>query len=114
MPLSNPTGFARVSRRYPRAFAMCSQCNYWFNRVDLVEQMEFQGNEVRPTGFFVCTRTCYDVPQPQLSTPVLPNDPQPIRLPQFELYQEDTTFNLASSSDLASQSTPISQLGALP
>jgi hypothetical protein len=113
MANSNLNGFARVSRRAPSAFAICDTCGYQFNRTALVEQMEYFGNEIRKTGFLVCQRTCNDIPQPQISTPILPNDPYPVRNPRPELYQS-LPFGLASdggSGEDASGGTPA---GGLP
>jgi hypothetical protein len=79
---SNLTGYARVQAKAPKAFAICDTCGLLYNHVDLVPQMEFQGNDLRPTGFLVCTKTCNDQPQPQLTTPILPPDPEPIENPR--------------------------------
>ena len=106
---TNLTGFARVSTRQPEAFAICDTCGHLFNHTSLVQQMEFHGNSIRPTGFMVCTRTCTDTPQPQISTPILPNDPYPIKNPRPELYPGDA-FEKASSPDPASWATPTSGL----
>ena len=100
-------GFARVRARSPEAFGICDTCGFQFNRTDLVAQMEYQGNALQKTGFMVCTRTCNDVPQPQLTTPILPNDPYPILDPRPELHIEDN-FELASTSGPASSATPTS------
>lgn len=117
---NNLTGRARVSTRTPQAFGICDTCGFLYNRVQLVDQMEYFGNTIRPTGFLVCTATCNDLPQPQLSTPVLPNDPYPIINPRPELYRgavsppapspPGDSFELASSPDPASTATPVSGL----
>ena len=109
MPYGNPQGFARTSRRKPQAFAICDTCGLQYNRVDLVKNMEYMGNELRWTGFLVCTRTCNDKPQPQLTTPILPRDPQPIDQPRPEQFFDTQTFNAASSFP-ASEDIPISGL----
>lgn len=120
MANNNLTGRARVSTRHPEAFGVCDTCGFVYNRVQLVEQMEYQGNDVRPTGFLVCTSTCNDMPQPQFSTPILPNDPYPILNPRPDLYPgamsqpapnpPGDAFEMASSVDPASTATPVSGL----
>jgi hypothetical protein len=105
------TGRARVNRRAPQAFGVCDNCGIWYNHCDLVEEKQWQGNALRSTGFLVCTVTCYDEPQPQLMTPILPADPYPILNPRPELNTSDASFELASSGDPASTATPA---GGLP
>jgi hypothetical protein len=107
MPLGNPQGYARTSRRAPRAFAICDTCGLQYNHDDLVPQMEYQGNDLRPTGFLVCRRTCNDRPQPQLTTPILPRDPQPIDQPRVEQFV-DTQTELSSTSYPSSSPIPSS------
>lgn len=109
MPLGNPQGFARTNRRHPQAFAICDTCGLQYNRVDLVQDMEYQGNQLRWTGFLVCKRTCNDEPQPQLTTPILPRDPQPIDQPRVEQYV-DTEIQQAASSRPISVPIPIAGL----
>lgn len=107
MTAGNPQGFARVNRRAPRAFGICDTCGLQYNHDDLVQLMEYQGNELRWTGFLVCTRTCNDRPQPQLTTPILPRDPQPIDQPRVEQFV-DTQNEQASSTYPASSPIPVS------
>jgi hypothetical protein len=105
----NFTGRARVRVRAPEAFGVCDNCGIWYNRDSLVPEMQYQGNALSPTGFLVCTVTCLDVPQPQLQSPILPNDPQPVVNPRIETSDiADRAFSLASSTDPASSGVPIS------
>jgi hypothetical protein len=104
------TGRARVNPRAPSAFGVCDNCGMWYNRAALVDEMQYQGNAVRPTGFKVCTRTCMDVPQPQLASPVLPSDPKPVLQPRPELYTGDNGFGLASSGSASSSANPVSEM----
>lgn|GEM_PF-1516756 len=97
MTLGNPTGFARVSRRAPKGFGICDTCGYLYNRIDLVEQVEFYGNEVKWTGSMVCTRTCSDKPQAQLTSPILPPDPEPLDNPRPETAWQIYSQGLANN-----------------
>jgi hypothetical protein len=103
---TNLNGFARVNARNPRAFGICDTCGYQFNLCELVDQVEYQGNNITKTGFLVCTRTCNDKPQPQLRSPILPNDPVPMKNPRVETYAGPQGFGLANSGDPASSATP--------
>src|SRR4051812_40497747 len=84
-----PTGRARVDQNFPQAFATCDRCGMFYNRVDLVWQYEYAGNGLRNTGFLFCTRTCLDVPQPQLKTRNIPPDPPPILNARVEPFAID-------------------------
>ena len=76
-----PSGRARISTRRPQAVGECPRCGFWRNRVDLIEQYEWQGNKLVYLGIDVCRDTCLDIPQPQFRTPILPPDPIPLRKP---------------------------------
>lgn len=90
--------YARVDTLNPEAFAQCDRCGFWFNRSDLVFQIEWAGNSLYSTGVLVCTTGphCFDKPQEQFRTIILPPDPPPIvnaRVPDFD-YEEQTTIQL--------------------
>lgn len=76
---------ARARARSPRAFGVCDFCGGWFNRVDLLEVMEYYGTSVRWTGY-LADRDCLDKPQPQLQPYILPPDPVPIKNPRPEIF----------------------------
>jgi hypothetical protein len=76
-----PSGRARISTRRPEALGECPRCGLWRNRVDLIEQYQWEGNKLVYLGIDVCRDTCLDIPQPQFRTPILPPDPIPLRKP---------------------------------
>ena len=86
--------YANVDAGNPEAFAQCDRCGFWFNRTDLVFQTQWAGTHLYQTGALVCTtgNRCFDIPQEQLRTIVLPADPLPVinaRVPNFA-YEEQT------------------------
>lgn len=83
--------YAKVDPAYPRAFAQCDRCSFWFNHDDLQWQYEWAGTSLMNIRVLVCRR-CLDKPQEQFRTIILPPDPPPIinaRPPNF-LYEEYT------------------------
>lgn len=91
-----PHGRARADRHHPRAWAVCDGCGFLFNKSDLQWQYEWAGNKLVNQNFLVCD-TCYDEPQEQLRSIVLPADPTPIVNPRPE-------FDISNNN-------PISPLG---
>jgi hypothetical protein len=96
--------YARVDPQNPEAFAQCDRCGFWYNLRDLVWQDQWAGTKLYRTGALVCRtgNRCYDKPQEQLRTIILPPDPRPVlnaRVPNF-LYEEQTArileYNAAS------------------
>lgn len=90
--------YARVDATNPEAFAQCDRCGAWYNRSDLGWQYEWAGESLYNTGVLVCLtgNNCYDTPNEQLRTIILPPDPPPIinaRVPDFD-YEEYTVIQL--------------------
>jgi hypothetical protein len=88
--------YARVDVVNPTGWSMCDRCGFYFNRNDLVWQYEWAGNSLYNTGVLVCTvgPRCFDTPDEQLRTIILPPDPPPIvnaRVPDFD-YEEQTAI----------------------
>jgi hypothetical protein len=84
--------YARVDTQNPSAWAQCDRCGFIRNREDLVFQVEWAGMSLYSTGVLLCYDRCYDTPQEQLRTVILPPDPPPIvnaRVPDFD-YEEQT------------------------
>jgi hypothetical protein len=76
---------AVVNQQNPEAFAQCDRCGFWWNRSQLLWQMQWSGTHLYNLGILVCP-TCIDVPQEQLRTIILPPDPPPVinaRPPNF-------------------------------
>lgn len=78
-----PHGHARADRHSPRAWAICDSCGFLYNKSDLQWQFDWAGNKLVNQNFLVCNR-CYDEPQEQLRSIVLPADPTPIVNPRPE------------------------------
>lgn len=80
----------------PEALGICDYSGFVFKRKDLVRQMEWRGNALVWTGFYVGL-PYVDVPNEQLRPPILPPDPVPVkdpRLPQTSpfLYWNDANI----------------------
>jgi hypothetical protein len=95
MPLPKPK-YAFVDAANPEAFAQCDRCGFWRNRSDLVWQYEWGGMQLYNQQALVCFDRCYDLPNEQLRTIIIPPDPPPIvnaRVPNFD-YEEYTTIQI--------------------
>jgi len=80
-----PHGRAKVSSRNPRAWGVCDFCGAIYNRDELQWQYEWAGPRIVNQNMLVC-ESCYDTPQEQLRSIVLPTDPVPIDDPRIERY----------------------------
>lgn len=81
--------YAAVDPNNPSAFAQCDRCCFWYNAPKLNWQNQWAGTHLYNMGLLVCPR-CYDIPNEQLRTIILPPDPPPVlnaRVPDFE-YEE--------------------------
>jgi len=76
-----PHGRARIDARRPVALAVCDRCQFLFNHSDLQWQMEWRGPKLQNIRLLVC-QSCYDTPQEQLRTIILPADPVPVMYPR--------------------------------
>lgn len=84
--------YARVDPQNPEGWAQCDRCGFWRNRSDLSWQYEWGGMQLYNKSILVCVDRCYDIPQEQFRTIILPPDPPPIvnaRVPDFD-YEEQT------------------------
>lgn len=93
---------ARLDPQAPQAQAVCDSCGAWYSLVDLRAQYEYYGDDLKDTGYLYCYR-CISQPQPQLSTPILPEDPQPVLNPRTEFYlvPADAAINPAAAQAIA-------------
>ena len=85
MPLPKPK-YATVNAQNPEGWGVCDHCGFWRNRSDLTWQFEWGGNNLYNKEVIVCRDRCYDTPQEQLRTIILPPDPPPVvnaRPPNF-------------------------------
>jgi hypothetical protein len=83
MGWASQSGRAVTDPSYPRAFAVCDNCRFWYNHYQLRWQREWAGTQIINKGFLVCER-CLDVPNPQLKARLMPPDPTPIGNPRPE------------------------------
>ena len=86
--------YARVSTQNPEAWMQCDRCGFWRNRTDLIWQIQWSGTQLYNIQILVCRDRCFDQPQEQLRTIILPPDPPPVlnaRVPDFE-YEEQTVI----------------------
>ena len=95
----HPTGRAKVSARSPSAIGVCQRCSMWYSRNELVPQFQWAGPKLQNLEVYVCTRTCYDVPQTQLKSILIPPDPLPVYRPFPE------QFDAVVNNDIATEST---------
>jgi len=96
----HPSGRARVSASRPQALAICDDCGFTYNLVDLRQRQQWAGVKLQTFNILVC-RTCWDIPNQQLRTIIIPPDPLPVFNPRPERYStivpsfvatESTTF----------------------
>lgn len=73
---------AKISATDPRALAVCDRCGFVWNRYALRQQDEWLGRNIMNKGNTKVCPECYDKPQEQLRTIVLPPDPVPIQDPR--------------------------------
>lgn len=81
MAYASIAGHARTSATSPRAHATCDRCGWRVNYVDLRPQMQWGGASLINLKILVCKR-CYDTPQAQLRSIIIPADPVPIVNPR--------------------------------
>lgn len=89
MPLPRSRSFIRMP---PSSLGCCERCGFNYYHSELQWQFEYLGPSLQNKYILVCTRTCLDVPQPQLKPIILPPDPMPIQNPR-------TNPNMVTISD---------------
>lgn len=83
-----PHGRASVNSNAPNAHAICDKCGFRYNHFDLRWQYQWVGPRIQNMRKLVC-QSCYDTPQQQLRTIVLPMDPVPIMNARPENFVSD-------------------------
>jgi len=63
-----------------------------------VPQFEWAGPRQQSLEIYVCTRTCYDTPQTQLKSIIIPPDPVPVYRPFPELFDSTVPSFVATES----------------
>lgn len=104
----NHHGRAKISARHPQAIAVCQRCGFTYNRAQLANQVEYQGFDLQQTGIWVCP-PCFDRPNENLKSIILPPDPMPVYLPFPEPYSSevDTPASTTLSADALAGATSI-------
>lgn len=85
MAYASRQGRARISSRTPQAAGQCDRCGFLYTHAGMKFQYDWRGSTLQNTQMLVCTR-CYDTPQDQLRSIVIPADPMPIRNPRIPDY----------------------------
>ncbi len=78
--------YTRIERNNPLAVGRCDYSGFLCRRADLIQQMEYRGENLVPTGFLVHPRFA-DKPNPQMKPWVALGDPYPVYQPR----PDDTT-----------------------
>lgn len=98
-----------VDSQSPKALGICDYTGFVFLRSDLLKQMEWRGNSLEWTGFYV-GRPYLDVPNPQLKPPILPPDPIPVKDPRPPQGTTET-FSSNTLPVFSEITTPFNQIG---
>jgi hypothetical protein len=81
-------GKAVTDSSHPRAFGVCDRCGQWTNNHKLRWQFQWNATKLYNQRLLVC-RDCYDDPQQQLRTLILPPDPSPLANIRPEFFKKD-------------------------
>lgn len=81
-------GQAVINPSAPEALGICDRCSKLYNLRALRWQMQWMGTSVQNLHLRVCN-TCYDIPNEQLRTLILPPDPMPVMDARTEPYTID-------------------------
>lgn len=105
----------------PEALGICDYSGFVHLRKDLIRQMEWRGNRLVWTGYYV-GRSYLDQPNPQLQPPILPPDPVSVKDPRPQFFSQITwsqtdilwefdgdVWNQAGGSTLDIQALPVNQ-----
>lgn len=121
MPFWPDNDGVALNPRYPRTLGICDYCGRTWHLDELRYQMEWGGPNIINLHYRVCPR-CYDKPQEQLRSIVLPPDPIPSLDPRVEFYDIDSglqgfvqnTLDPTNSNITYAQLLQASQAWGLP
>ena len=107
-------GHAEIDPRRPQALGRCDRCGAIYNHSRLRWQVQWTGPRLANLRLLVCP-TCYDKPQEQLRTVVLPPDPVPIQNPRPEDYVNNNNPNsgIGQGPSTLVSNLPGSNIGTL-
>ena len=92
-------GRARISARRPEAKAICDACGFMYSLADLRPRVQWAGVKLQTYNMLVCSR-CWDTPQEQLRTIIIPADPLPVFNPRPERYTTIVPSFVATESSI--------------
>ncbi len=93
----HPAGRARISAKNPVPRAICDACGFTYSLPDLRPRMQWAGVKLQTFNMLVC-RTCWDRPNEQLRTIIIPPDPIPVFNPRPERYSTIVPSFMATES----------------
>jgi len=105
-----PHGRASIDARHPRALAICDRCGAMVNHHTLKWQMRWRGPQLQNIRLYVCP-DCYDKPNEQERSFVLPIDPVTIANARPENYADADNPASYLGFDPANNFLPQSQRG---
>lgn len=94
----HPSGHARVSATNPRAIGVCDDCGFQYNLDTLRPKQQWAGMKLQTYNFLVCKR-CWDIPQQNLRTIIIPPDPMPVFNPRPEQYVAEVWTYATTQND---------------
>lgn len=107
MAYASKAGRASADPTHPRAFAVCDRCGLWTHLDQLRWQMDWRGTALANLRILVCPH-CYDTPQPQLRSIVLPPDPVPVMNARTEpFFADETSIRYTSGGNTVDPITNI-------
>lgn len=98
MTLINRKSGKYVKKGSMEAIKICDYSGFYFSESDIVQEKEWRGNNLVPTGFWV-GKPYLNTPQPQNRPPRVSNDPQPVKLAR-PLYGADRDQPNAPPADI--------------
>ena len=81
--------YVSIDTDNPEALGICDYSGFVFPRKDLIRQMEWRGDDLAWTGFYV-GKPFADKPNEQNRTPILPPDPVPVLDPRPPFFSNIT------------------------
>ena len=109
MAYASRSGRARTSPSNPQAHAICDRCGFRYNHAQLKWQYDWRGASLMNIRLLVCD-LCYDEPQQQLRTIVIPADPVPIvnpRIQDFVVAETNNRFTSGQNTVNAQTGIPV-------
>ena len=107
MGYASKVGRARTSATNPQAHAICDRCGFRYNHVNLQWQYDWRGAQMQNIKILVCN-DCYDTPQEQLRSIVVPADPTPIINARTQDFQTaETNYSTITQAPVIDPNTGI-------